>query len=223
MIFKWRKNKKGDYPEYWQNYINTFLSKPVAGIEDTTFVVFDTETTGFDFNKDRILCIGALKLKGNDIEIGNVFERYIQQEHFNPKTVEIHGILKENTAYDSEEDAIVDFLAYLENAVIVAHHAYFDITMINYALKRLGLPKLKNKVIDTGVLYRKTRISSHLIEQEKNYTLDELADLMHISKKDRHTALGDAYITALVFLKTLSKLKKGHQMTLKQLLKLVKY
>lgn len=95
----------------------------------------------------------------------------------------IHGILQENLNDAKETDVIVDFLAYLGNSVIVAHHAHFDVTMINFALRRLGLPKLKNKVIDTGILYRKTRIRSQLIEREKNYTLDELADLMHISKR----------------------------------------
>lgn len=220
MRFLWQK--KITYPDFWEQYAKLFDSKPENDINKVAFTVFDTETTGFDFKKDRILCIGALKLKDASIAMNTIFEEYVQQTHFNPKTVEIHGLLKERISAIPEEKAIKLFLAYLGNSVIVAHHAHFDVTMINCALKRMNLPKLKNKVIDTGVLYKRTRISSHLIKQEKIYSLDELAEMMHISKKDRHTALGDAFITALVFLKTLTKLKKGHKMTLKHILKLMR-
>jgi len=67
----------------------------------------------------------------------------------------------------------------------------------------MNLPKLKNKSIDTGILYKK-------LEGKKNahFSLDKLSDEFNISKHDRHTASGDAYITALLFLKILSKLKK---------------
>jgi DNA polymerase-3 subunit epsilon len=221
MIFSWRKNK--NYPDYWLRYADSFKTKQENDLNKVVFTVFDTETTGFDFKNDRILCIGALKLKGASIAMESIYEKYVFQEHFDPKTVHIHGLLKERPTAISEEAAIISFLDYLGNSVIVAHHAHFDVTMINYALKRLRLPKLKNRVLDTGILYKKTRISSHLIKQEKIFSLDELADMMHISKIDRHTALGDAYITAIVFLKTLTKLKKGHKMTLKHLVRLMRY
>lgn len=221
MKFSWLK--KTDYPDYWLKYQDTFKNKPENNINEVIFVVLDTETTGFDFKKDRILCIGALKLKGGDIDVTKVFETYVHQEHFNPKTVHIHGLLKTRVSAVSEEEAIISFLEYIENAVLVAHHAHFDLTMINNALKRLQLPLLKNKVLDTGILYNKTRLTANFIEKQKIYSLDELADMMHISKKDRHTALGDAYITAIVFLKTLIKLKKDHKITTKHLLKLMRY
>ncbi len=220
MRFPWQKKRV--YPDFWVEYAELFQNKPENDISKVEFTVLDTETTGFDFKKDRILCIGALKLKDASIAMNTIFEKYVQQVHFNPKTVEIHGLLKERTSAITEEEAVKLFLAYLGNSVIIAHHAHFDVTMINCALKRLNLPKLKNKVVDTGILYKGTRIKSNLIKQEKIYSLDELADMMHISKKDRHTALGDAYITALVFLKTLTKLKKGHNMTLKHILKLMR-
>jgi len=80
--------------------------------------------------------------------------------------------------------------------------------MINKALERHGLPSLKNKSLDTVFLYKKSLLRSPLIERKEDYSLDELADKFNISKKDRHTALGDAYITALLFLKILKKMKE---------------
>ena len=189
-------------------------------IDTVRFVVLDTETTGFDYINDRILCIGALVLQNNTINIQDSFEIFIEQEHYDKSTAKIHGILKEwIVSRPSELEALQQFLLFLGYSIIIAHHTYFDITMINNALERNGLPKLKNKTLDTAVLYKKTLIKSYLLERKDTYSLDELADKFDISKKDRHTAIGDAYITAIAFLKILSKLKEEKEITLKQLFK----
>ncbi len=189
-------------------------------IESTRFVVLDTETTGFDYSKDRILCIGAIVLQNNSIAIPDSFEVFIQQEHYNGTSAKIHGILKDCVIdRPNELEALQMFLAFLGDAIIIAHHTIFDLTMINKALERNGLPLLKNKTLDTASLYKKTILISNLIERKDTYTLDELADKFDISKKDRHTALGDAYITAIAFLKIISKLKAEKAITLKQLFK----
>ena len=118
--------------------------------------------------------------------------------------MKIHGLIQnEKIKTISESEALKNFLDYIGNSILVAHHAYFDITMLNHALKRMGLPKLKNRILDTGRLYKATRISSNLIDQEKRYSLDEIAESLNIDVTDRHTAAGDAYITAIAFLKIL--------------------
>jgi DNA polymerase-3 subunit epsilon len=189
-------------------------------IEETRFVVLDTETTGFDYANDRILCIGALVLQNNIISVQDSFEVYIEQDHYDESTAQIHGILKDFVIKrPSELEALEQFLVYLGDSIIIAHHANFDITMINRALERNGLPELKNKALDTGVLYKKTLIKSHLFERKDHYTLDDLADKFDISKKDRHTALGDAYITAIAFLKIVKKLREKKEINLNQLFK----
>ncbi|MBC9797925.1 3'-5' exonuclease [Sinomicrobium weinanense] len=209
-MFNFFKKKQEDYPEYWQVYEQSFREKEKQDIADTRFVVFDTETTGFNYKTDRILSIGAVPVIHNTISVPDIMEIYIKQDMFNPETVKIHGLLREDGRVEAidEEKAIQQFLAYISNAVLVAHHVHFDTSMINAALKRMGLPKLKNKVLDTSVLYNRTRITSNLIDRNKNHSLDELADALNISKSDRHTATGDAYITAVAFLKILSRLEK---------------
>ena len=189
-------------------------------IEETRFVVLDTETTGFDYTNDRILCIGALVLQNNIISIQDSFEVYVEQDHYDKSTAQIHGILKDFVVKrPSESEALELFLEYLGDSIIIAHHAHFDITMINRALVRNGFPELQNKALDTGVLYKKTLIKSHLFERKDHYTLDDLADKFDISKKDRHTALGDAYITAIAFLKIIKKLREKKEISLNQLFK----
>jgi DNA polymerase-3 subunit epsilon len=187
-------------------------------IDSTRFVVLDTETTGFDYTNDRILCIGALVLQNGVIPINESLEIFIQQEHYDESSAKIHGILKECVIErPSELQALQEFLSFLGDSIIIAHHTVFDITMINKALERNGLPELKNKTLDTAVLYKKTLLISNLLERKEAYSLDELADKFDISKKDRHTAMGDAYITAIAFLKILKKLREKKEVTLKEL------
>lgn len=215
-IFK--KNK--DYPAFWIDYQKQFHDNLPQTIEENTFVVFDTETTGFDIKKDRILSIGALKVHQKSIDISMVFERYVSQNTFNPESVAIHGIIKNDLiAKISEEDAVKEFLNYIGNSVLVGHHIAFDVGMINQVLNRMGLPKLKNKTLDTMLLYRATRINSNLIDKGRSYSLDELAENLNISVKDRHTSAGDAYITAIAFLKTVSRLSNQKNGRLKDLVK----
>lgn len=187
-------------------------------IESARFVVLDTETTGFDYNNDRILCIGALVLQNGTINVQDSFEHYIDQEHFDKSSVQIHGIIRRDILnHKSEIEVLQLFLDYVGDSVIIAHHTRFDITMINNALARNRLDKLTNKTLDTAVLYKKTLIKSNLLERKDHYTLDDLADKFDISKKDRHTAMGDAYITAIAFLKILKKLRENNKNLLYQL------
>lgn len=215
-----QKENEDSLNAHWTSYLNIFKKQDETTSTDTNFVVLDTETTGFDFEIDRIISIGAVTVREQEIIIASSFEVYIKQERFNAATVEFHGIIK-NEKFETltETRALEQFLDYIGNAVLVAHHANFDITMINQALKRNGLPKLKNKVLDTLSLYRATRIKSNLIDQKKMYSLDEIAENYDIDVSDRHTAAGDALITAIIFLKTLNILNKKRVRTIKELLK----
>lgn len=210
------------------NSIGTLWGKTDKSLEDeiqgdidsTRFVVLDTETTGFDYENDRILCIGAIVLQNYRIPIQESLEVYIQQEHYDKATAQIHGILRASVLDRPNESAalrqLVDFLG---DSIVVAHHTFFDISMINKALERNGLPKLENKTLDTAHLYKKTLLNSPLLVRKDSYSLDDLADKFDISKKDRHTAMGDAYITAIAFLKILNKLKEKKDFSLQQLFK----
>ena len=130
--------------------------------------------------------------------------------------MKIHGLLKEGHFSKVEEkEALIQFLDYIKNAVLVAHHATFDIAMINNALSRQNLPKLKNKVLDTGQLFQKIELDNSKL----HFSLDELANRYTVPLHDRHTASGDAYITALLFLKIVTHLNKHQNMRLKDLMR----
>ncbi len=207
--------KKTEYPEYWNTYASHFKNTQETNINALRFVVFDTETTGLNPKKDRILSIGSVGIHKHIIKVSDSFECYLNQHTYNSESAKIHGILQDGLHEKiSEEEGIIQFLNHIKNAVLVAHHAAFDVTMINLALKRLGLPKLKNVVLDTGHLYNKTGLNKLV---KTHFSLDELSKQFNIPQHDRHTASGDAYITALLFLKITSQLKLKKNITLNDL------
>lgn len=218
MLFrKFLKKEKKELPAFYLTYKKAIINTKNLPISETKFIVFDTETTGFSKKNDRVLSIGAVSVINNVIHVNDTFEVYIKQEIFRAETVPIHGILKEGEIEKiSELDALQGFLKYIGNAVLVGHHVLFDINMINQILKRNQLPKLSNKAIDTEFMYKKSKHSIYQKDTE-NYSLDDLSNELNISKSDRHTASGDAYITAIAFLKTLARLNKNNNLKLKDL------
>jgi len=210
MNFNWLFKKKQSFPDFWNDYLNTFKTNKnkEENIANTRFIAFDTETTGFDKKEDRILSIGAVSFIGKTIQVNNSLELYLEQTIFKAESVKIHGLMKAGLLDKvTELEAIKLFLAYIKNDILIAHHANFDRNMMNEMLLRHGLGRLKNKFIDTGYLYKK---SKHIIYQEnlKPASLDDLCKELNVPTVDRHTATGDALITALVFLKILGRLDK---------------
>ncbi|MDY7395302.1 3'-5' exonuclease [Aureibaculum sp. 2210JD6-5] len=210
--------KKKNYPDSYKTYLEGFKKDEKKLLSETRFVVFDTETTGLNVVKDRVLSIGAISVLDNTINVNDTFEVYVQQEVFKSESVEIHEILKNNPNQSkvTEIEAIKQFLSYVKNDILVGHHVGFDIEMMNRMLLRNNLGKLRNQYLDTGVLFKK---SKHLVYQEnlKNYSLDDLCEELKIEKTDRHTATGDALITAIAFQKILARLDKNGNLKLKDL------
>jgi DNA polymerase-3 subunit epsilon len=204
--------KKNISPDFWNRYLEHFKNKQNTTIETVRFVVFDTETTGLHIKEDRILSIGTVAIENKIIKVSDSLECYLSQDIFKNESVKIHGLLKTgNYKKIEEKEAIKLFLNHSQNAVLIAHHAAFDVAMINAALKRMGLGKLKNRILDLGYIYKKLNTDRSL---KTHFSLDELAQRFNIPVHDRHTASGDAYITALLFLKIMARLQLEKTITI---------
>lgn len=212
-MFEWlrKRQKNTSAPDFWRTYEALFRQKPdrKQPFDAIPFVVFDTETTGLDPRKDRILSIGAVRIENWTIDLSESYECLVRQEQPNlgQDSIPIHGILPvERPESFEEKQAIQRFLEYVGNSVLVGHHVLFDIGMINQALNRMGLEKLKNRYLDTGRLA--LRLQKGPYREPGRYPgLDRLCSEYGIAANDRHTAAGDAFLTALLFLKMLHQLK----------------
>ncbi|MEZ4888512.1 MAG: 3'-5' exonuclease [Chitinophagales bacterium] len=221
---------KPPLPPDWMNpYFNAKSNLPLkhTSIENLRFVVLDTETTGLDIQKDRLLSIGTACVEGKAILVKDSVEWVLYEEEDLPmdkKGIAIHGLrpidLKEGT---KKQAALQEFLDYLDNSIIVAHHTAFDVAMLNKALSAFH-PKfqLYNPQLDTAKLAIRlerglfAELSAH---DRKKYTLDTLCERYEVETIERHSAWGDAYTTAVLFLKLLHLLQKNGIYTLKDLLR----
>lgn len=200
MAFEWLTGNNG--PQFWKSYISLFDSEDKGQTE--RYVVFDMETTGVDWKEDVILAIGGIGIKNNVIEVSDFLEVYLKQDKYNSQSIAFHGgaVKLEKKEKVVEAEAVIQFLNFIKNATLVSHNTNLDIEMINQALSRLDLGRLKNPVMDTNVLYQRYKN----LGEDTSFSLDEVCESLKVNKSDRHSAANNAYTTALVFLKLKKKL-----------------
>jgi len=211
-LFKKQLPPLPDEP-YWQQYQQSFESgySKKTLIRDIRFVVLDTETTGLDVKKDKILSIGAVAVKDQKIFIADRFEYYLKQVYTaEGESIKIHGILpKHNLNGLAAKEVLIHLLVYLQNSVIVGHHIGFDFAVLNRAFQEHLGGQLRNHTLDTNYLAKRIHSPFYktTVGQNQNFSLDALCQQYHVPIRDRHTASGDALITALLFLKLIGRLE----------------
>ena len=174
-------------------------------IDNVRFVALDSETTGLNPLTDRIITIGAVAVQGGDIVLDDAFEALLRVER-NTAAVAVHGITRDETRGGIDEpEALRRFLDYLQDGVIVGHHIDHDISTLNAAYQRHWGFDLMNRSLDTMDLTLHLERSGAFADRERirEFTLDSLCGLFGVIPHDRHTAGGDAFITAQVFLRLL--------------------
>lgn len=190
-----------------------------SSIETVRFVVLDTETTGLDPRRDRLITIGAVAVKNFEIVLSDSFEALLKID-YNRSSVTVHGVTRQEALEGGNEaDVLALFLAYLKDGVIVGHHILHDIETVNCALERNFGTRLENRFLDTMDLTLHLEKDGAFEDKKKidGFSLDALCEFFGIAPHDRHTAGGDAFITALVFLRLLRTARNVGRTTLGQL------
>ena len=169
------------------------------------FILLDCETTGLDPKKDRLITIGAVAVVGGEILLDDTFEALLEVSYNSP-AVTVHGITREQSREGvPEQEALQAFLEYLGDGVIVGHHIGHDIASLNIAYERHGGFSLENLSLDTMELALSLEKAGAFGETDafSEFSLDALCSRFGVIPHDRHTAAGDAFITAQVFLRLL--------------------
>ncbi len=174
------------------------------------FVVFDCETTGLDPATDGILTIGAVATCGGEILLGDAFEILVNDWRMTPAVL-VHGITPaEAAAGVSEEEAVTAFLDYVGDAVLVGHHVGFDKEIVTHAARRIGRT-LENPALDTMdialALDKRQAFGGRSVD---GFSLDALCAAFDVEPHDRHTAAGDAFLTAQVFVQLERLARRAH-------------
>ncbi len=161
-------------------------------------IILDIETSGLDYKEGhRIIEIGCVELKRK--EVGSYFHQYINPlKTLTEENIKIHGITNEFLEDKPLFEDVADkFLNFIEDSLIIAHNANFDVGFLNQELERISKPQIaKERVVDTVVIAR-----NRFPGQQVN--LDALVKKLKVNSlvdREFHGALKDAKILTDVYL-----------------------
>ncbi len=171
-------------------------------LERLPILVLDTETTGLDVTRDRVISIGALRLVGGRMYRATSSDRLVNPGTTIPlRSTAIHGITDSMVA---DAAPFAEVYAALEEVmagtVVVGHQIAFDLAMLREECKRNGCAWVEPACLDTLLL------AVSLLPGLSGASLDAVAGELGVSIHGRHTALGDSLVTAEVFASLLPRL-----------------
>jgi len=165
-------------------------------------LVVDLETTGLDVRTDRVVSIGAVSALGARLYRDDILDILVNPDRpVPPRSTAIHGITDTMVA-DAPmfTEAFGHLDAMLTDRVIVGHNIGFDLAILRGENRRLGLRWAQPAALDL------VRLAAALDPRERDLTLEGMAERWGISVSGRHTALGDALMTAEMWAHALPRL-----------------
>lgn len=185
---------------------------PIAAtlLDELPALVLDTETTGLDTKLDRIVSVGAVRAHGTRIFRSTAIDRLVNPgKGIPPQSTAVHGITNAMVA-DQPDIATVlpEVLELLRGTVLVGHNIPFDRALLRRAAEQCKLPWPEPPVIDIILL------AGALDPEAADLNLDTMAKRMGVNIAGRHTALGDALVTAEIYVRLLPQLAREGVRTL---------
>ena len=183
-------------------------------LAELSYTVFDTETTGLDpSGGDEILQIGATRIVAGKLRRQDCFEQLVDPQRPIPAaSIPIHGIEPAMVAgQPTIAEVLPAFHAYAQDTVLVAHNAAFDMRFLQLKEAASGV-RFEQPVLDTLLL------SALVHPQQDSHRLEAIAERLGVPVLGRHTALGDAMLTAEAFLLMIPLLEAQGIVTLGQAL-----
>ena len=161
-------------------------------------IVLDTETTGLDYTKERMVEFAAVRLENGKIK--DEFQTLINpQQHIRKSSIAIHGITSEMVAdAPTEEEVMPKILEFIGDYPIVAHNAIFDYTFINEASLRTTGKEINNTRIDSQQMFKE------VYPDLDSHGLEALTKKFKVDLTNHHRAMADTMGLALAY----PKLKK---------------
>lgn len=161
-------------------------------------IVLDTETTGLDYTREKMVEFAAVRLENG--KITDEFQTLINPEqHIRKSSIAIHGITQDMVQdAPTEAEIMPKILEFIGDYPIVAHNAIFDYSFLNEAKLRVTGQKLENARIDTQVMFKE------IAPELESHGLEALTERFNVELNNHHRAMADTMGLALAY----PKLKK---------------
>lgn len=196
-----------------------------APLQSLRYVVLDTELTSLEHRTNRLLSVGAIRMQGASIRLGEQFYRMVNPEVEIPaESVIIHQIRSEDVKDARNISNTFDELSqFIGGTVLVGHFAHIDLKILRKEMTRTG-HTFENPAIDTARVHhwllRQGRYSEDLALQLEKLDLETVAKAYGLNPDSAHHALADAFLTAQLWQKMLVTLHDKGISNLKKLLKI---
>ncbi len=179
-------------------------------LDEVDFVIIDTETTGLRPGSHRVIEVAGVRMRGGEVQ--GAYQSLLNPGVRVPTFIaQFTGISQAMVAAaPPAHEVMLDFLQFVEGAVIVGHNVGFDTGFLSYEAQQIGR-SFSLEGLDTIPLARR------FLPGLKRFKLDNVADYLKIATAQRHRAMGDARVTAAVFLRLLELAGKQGIETLGQL------
>ena len=189
-----------------------------------SYAVMDLETTGLSIETDRVVSVAAVRVQNGQIFLGDTFTELVNPGRSIPaESIKIHGIKPDQVAGARHAAAVFqDFLDWLGSDILVAHYAEFDLHFTNITMQSLYGFNLQNLVIDLVRMCQGVVLPNDpygINRHKRKCGLDELVERYGLSRAERHTAAGDALVSALIFQRMLAQLENMGPGRLKDLMR----
>jgi DNA polymerase III subunit epsilon len=181
-------------------------------LSELIYTVFDTETTGLNPSEgDEIIQIGATRIVNGKLLRSECFEQLIDpQRAMLAASIAVHGIQPEMLVGQPRiAEVLPTFHAFAADTVLVAHNAAFDMRFLQMKEAATGVV-FDQPVLDTLLL------SAVVHPNQESHRLEAIAERLDVTVLGRHTALGDAFVTAEVFQRLVPLLQAKGIHTLRQ-------
>lgn len=161
-------------------------------------IVLDTETTGLDYTKEKMVEFAAVRLENGKIK--DEFQTLINpQQHIRKSSIAIHGITEEMVQdAPTEEEVMPKILEFIGDYPIVAHNAIFDYSFLNEASLRTTGKELTNPRVDSQQMFKE------VYPEMDSHGLEALTIKFDVELTNHHRAMADTMGLALAY----PKLKK---------------
>lgn len=161
-------------------------------------IVLDTETTGLDYTREKMVEFAALRLENGKIK--DEFQTLINPEqHIRKSSIAIHGITEEMVKdAPTEAEIMPKILEFIGDYPIVGHNVIFDFSFINEASLRVFKRGITNEKIDSQQMFKE------IAPDLESHGLSALTERFKVDLTNHHRAMADAMGLALAY----PKLKK---------------